>query len=123
MAIWEVDLFKNLKCVFIPLKPMTQTCLCKPSWLLLPHFLEAHNVLFPLQRFHTVIVPNSIDEALETLDQTQLKCWLAPLVVLSWVAENCADEGLMQAVWSSLQTGLTPSFGQRQKLVGFYSRV
>lgn len=83
MAIWEVDLFKNLKCVFVSLKPMTWARLSKPSWLLLPSFLEAHNVLFPLQLFHNVIVPNSIDEDLGALEQTQLRCWLAPLVALS----------------------------------------
>jgi hypothetical protein len=61
---------------------MTWICLLKFSWLSLPCFLEPCNVLFPLQRFHKVIVPNNIDEALETLEQTQLKCWLSPLVVL-----------------------------------------
>lgn len=67
---------------------MTWICLLKFSWLSLPCFLEPCNVLFPLQCFHKVIVPNNIDEALETLEQTQLKCWLSPLVVLWWTDEN-----------------------------------
>lgn len=130
MAICEVDLLKHFKCIFISLKSLTWICLFRLSCLWLPCFLEPHNVLFPLQLFwHNVIVFNSIDEVLETLDQTQLKCHLAPLVLLSWLDENYTDWGNIYEICCKQcgplppKTGLTPSVGQRQRLVKFSSQV
>lgn len=74
MAICEVDLFKNFNCILISLKSLTDLSF-KIQLDLITMFLRTPQCfVFLCDSFwHNVIVPNSIDEALETLDQAQLK--------------------------------------------------